>query len=101
MVDDYLSYGARRVFTCQTLSDVIENVSVEEVMEPCGVCLPEVKMRYFLEFPMGSQWAKNYSTLLLVQQTRFGAEIVARTLLSSKIRNRTVEDSFLARQLGR
>ena len=27
-------------------------------------------------------------------------EIVAQTLLSGKIRNRTVEDSFLAHQLG-
>ena len=100
MVDDYLSYGAQRVFTCQTLSDVIENVNVEETVETCGVCLPEVQVRYFSESPMGSQWAKNYFTRLLVQRTRFGAEIVARTLLSGKIRNHTVEDSFLARQLG-
>ena len=72
MVDDYLSYRARRVFTCQTLSDVIENVSVEEAVETCGVCLPEVKVQYFLEFPIGSQWAKNYSTLLIVQRTHLG-----------------------------
>ena len=30
----------------------------------------------------------------------FGAEVVSETLLGGKIRKRTVEDSFLARQLG-
>ena len=72
MVDDYLSYGSRRVFTCQTLSDVILDVSVEATVETCGVCLPEVKVRYFLDFPIGSQWAKNYSAFLVVQQTLLG-----------------------------
>ena len=71
-VDEYLSYGPLRVFTCKTLSDVIRGISVERGVETLRVCWPEGEAQYFLEFPMGHQWAKNYSTFLVVEQTYLG-----------------------------